>query len=301
MIHFHCTRILIPVDFSETSLLAFKHGAYLASQTKASLYLLHVINTPFISQDMFLPVVTLEDQSLIQDKVTQKLGEIAADIKAEYGIDVESIIRTGSPFVEIGKVAKEIDASIIIMGTHGYSPIKEIMIGSVALKVITKSPCPTMVMNSDAEHKGYNKILLPIDDTINSRQKVNYALELAKKIGASVHALGLLTKEEENDKPGMELVLHQISLIAKQLGVEYHSEIHDNLKNRAVATVNYASQIGADLMVIMTDQEAELTGLFLGPYSQQIIHQSKIPVIAIKPKEIFIDEVTYLPGTSSYF
>ena len=71
-----------------------------------------------------------------------------------------------------------------------------------------------------------------------------------------------------------------------------------NVKNRATATVNYCEKNGGDLVIIMTDQDAELSGFFLGPYSQQIIHLSKVPVIAIKPKDLFVDSVSYLPGTS---
>ncbi len=81
MIQFNSSKILIPVDFSETSLLAIKHGAFTAQLTKADLFLLHVINAPFISQNMFLPIVTLQDQSEIEDKVMAKLAQLAIDVK----------------------------------------------------------------------------------------------------------------------------------------------------------------------------------------------------------------------------
>lgn len=299
MIHFHSSKILIPVDFSETSQLAIKHGAFIAQLTKGDLYLLHVINTPYISQNMFLPVVNLQNESEIEDKVMAKLAQISEEVKLEFGINTQSIIKTGNPSNEISKTANEIKASLIVMGTHGYSPIEELVIGSVALKVLTKSACPTMAMSIEANHKGYNKIVVPIDNTVNSRQKVNYALEFAKKFSSSIYAVALLGEEEEEAKPQMELILHQIEVLAKEKGVSYHSDVLSNLKNRASATVNYIDKIGADLVIIMTDQDAELSGFFLGPYSQQIIHNSKVPVIAIKPKELFTTQDTSsLPGTS---
>jgi nucleotide-binding universal stress UspA family protein len=298
MIHFHSSKILVPVDFSETSLLAFRHAAYMAQRTKASLHILHVINTPFMSQNMFIPVVNMEDQGAIEDKVMDKLAELTGDVKKEFGVESESIIRSGSPATEIVKAAKEISASIVIMGTHGYSPIQEIMIGSVALKVITRSPCPTMVMRAEAEHRGFSNIVLPIDDTTNSRQKVNYAVEFASRLGAKLFVLGLLSGNEKQDKPGMELVLHQIELAAREKAVSVQTELLSDVKNRATATVRYCNEHNADLIIIMTDQDVELSGIFLGPYSQQIIHLSKVPVIAIKPEDIYVDNVTFLPGTS---
>jgi nucleotide-binding universal stress UspA family protein len=172
------------------------------------------------------------------------------------------------------------------------------MIGSVALKVITRSPAPTMVMSQEASEHGYKKIILPIDNTVNSRQKVNFALEFAKKFEATVHAIALLANDEKDDKPALELVLHQIQTIAKEKVVSYHSEVLSNVRNRATATIDYCDKNGGDLVIIMTDQDAELSGFFLGPYSQQIIHKSRVPVIAIKPKDLFVDDVSFLPGSS---
>lgn len=297
MIHFNPTRILIPVDFSETSMLAIKHGAFIAQFTKSDLSLVHVVNIPFISQDLFLPTVNLEDQSQMEKKAMQKLLEVCADIKKEYGVNAEGVIKVGTPNREITSVANELNASLIIMGTHGYSPLQEILIGSTALKVITHATCPTMVMSSIAAHKGYHKIVMPFDTTVTSRQKVNFTLEFAKKFNASVHCVALL--DDEDDRPTMEVVLRQVEDLAKEKGVTCTSESIANVKNRATATVDFANEKGADLVVIMTDQDAELSGFFLGTYAQQVLHHSKVPVIAISPEDLFADpQGTLLPGTS---
>jgi nucleotide-binding universal stress UspA family protein len=300
MIHFNYSKVLIPVDFSDTSHLAIRHGAYIAQHTGAQLYLLHVVNAHYMSQNMFLPVVNL-DQNQIEDKALEKLAQMSQGIGEEYKVHIQSIVRMGAPSSEVVKVAKELSASLIVMGTHGYSPIQEIMIGSVALKVITRSPAPTMVMRMDASHSGYKRIILPIDTTVNSRQKVNFSLQFAKKFGATVHAVALLTGGEDVDRPALELVLHQIHTLAKEAAVSCETEVLDKVKNRATATVEYTEKKQGDLVIIMTDQDAEISGFFLGPYSQQIIHKSKVPVIAIKPANLFIDHDTgSIPGTSGY-
>ena len=293
MIHFNSSKILIPVDFSETSLLAIKHGATIAQSQKSELFLLHVVNAPFMSQNMFLPIVNLEDNSGVEKIALGKLAELADGVKKDFGVSAQSIIKVGSPSNEVTNVAREIGANLIVMGTHGYSPIEELVIGSVALKVITKAPCPTMAMSSAAKGKGYKKIVMPIDTTVNSRQKVNYTLEMAKSFGASVHAIGLLGNNEENELPGMEVVLSQVKKLAEEKGVPYQSKILNDVKNRATATVNFINEVDADVVVIMTDQDAELSGFFLGPYSQQVIHLSKVPVIAVKPKDLFVDDVSF--------
>ncbi|MBA3682390.1 MAG: universal stress protein [Bacteroidetes bacterium] len=297
MNNFNASKILIPVDFSDTSLLAIKHGAFTAQLTQGNMYLLHVINIQFFSQDMFLPSVSVHSQTDFEKVAQEKLMQLGQEVQAEYGIKVECITKIGSPNKEITDIAKEVGATLIVMGTHGYSAIEELVIGSTALKVITKAPCPTMAMNSEADHKGYNKILLPIDTSAHSRQKVNYAVTMAKQFSASVHAIALLDNNEESEKPAMELILHQIDNVAKREGVAYHHDIVSKVKNRATATVDYANKIGADLIVIMTDQDAELSGFFLGPYSQQVIHLSKVPVICIRPV-VSDTDINILSGTS---
>ncbi|MCE3225801.1 MAG: universal stress protein UspE [Bacteroidetes bacterium] len=299
MIHFNSSKILIPVDFSETSQLAIRHGAFTAQLTKGDVYLLHVVNAQYMAQNLFVPLVNLNTGNSLESKAEEKLVQLAQDLKNEYGIRTECIIKTGSPSSEIVATAKEIDASLIVMGTHGYSPLEELVIGSVALKVLTKSLCPTMAMSSEADHKGYNKILLPIDTSAHTRQKVNYTLEMAKKFSAVVHAVAVLGVGEDDEKSKIELILHQIEKLAKEKGVTYHSDVLTNVKNRATATVNYTEKVDADMMVIMTDQDAEISGFFLGPYAQQVIHLSKVPVIAIKPEEHPEDvNFTLLSGTS---
>jgi len=299
MIHFNSSKILIPVDFSETSMLAIKHGAFTAQLTKGDVFLLHVINIHYMSQNLFIPVVNFPETSELENKAQEKLGQLAEEIKSEFGVRVGIIIKSGSPSSEIVNVAKEIKASLIVMGTHGYSPLEELVIGSTALRVLTKANCPTMAMSVEAKNKGYNKILLPIDTSAHTRQKVNYTLEMAKKFSAVVYAVALLNEGEEDEKAAIELILHQIEALAKEKGVAFHSDVLSNVKNRASATVNYTEKIGADLVVIMTDQDAELSGFFLGPYAQQVIHLSKVPVIAIKPVEHTENmDVSILTGTS---
>lgn len=299
MIHFKHSSILIPIDFSDISMLAIKHGAFIASFVKADLHLLHVVNQNYGSQNMFLPLVSIEMQSEIEKKAFEKLNELGEELKHQYQIEVHIIVKLGSASTEISKVAKEIGASLIVMGTHGYSMIQELVIGSTAMKVLTKAPCPTMVTSVTTDKKGYTKIVLPIDNTVNTKHKVNYAIEMAKKFFATLYPLGLLDADEGDQEPHMEMVIHQIEEMATAKGVMCRSHIEKDVKNRANTTVEYCQKVQGDLVIIMTDQDAEVSGFFIGPYSQQIIHLSKIPVVAIRPVELYHSDVSLLSGTSS--
>ena len=299
MIHFHSNNILIPVDFSETSLLAIKHGAFLAKYTKGDVYLLHVINKQYEHYAVLEQPLHMEDPTAYEIGANNKLNELAASVGKEYGVSVNTIVSLGNPTKEIINNAKEVKADMIVMGTHGYSPLEELVIGSNTLKVITKSNCPVMTMSEKASGFGYKNILIPIDTSGHSRQKVNYSIELAKIFSAHLHVVGLLGKNDANEQPGMDIVMSQVKKIATDKSVTCTTEVLKDVKNRADATIQQAEKIKADLVIIMTDQEAEISGFFLGPYSQQVIHHSKVPVIAITP-EVNSDgtDTTVLSGTS---
>jgi nucleotide-binding universal stress UspA family protein len=299
MIHFHSSKILIPVDFSDTSLLAIKHGAFLAKYTKGDVYLLHVINKQYEHYAVLEQPMHLDTPEAYETGASNKLNELAASVGKEYGISVNTIVSLGNPTKEIINAAKDVKADMVVMGTHGYSPLEELVIGSNTLKVITKSACPVMTMSEKATRFGYKNILIPIDTSGHSRQKVNYSIELAKTFSAHLHVVGLLGKNDDNEESGMNIVMGQIKKIATEKAVNCTTEILKDVKNRADTTIKHAEKVKADLMIIMTDQEAEISGFFLGPYSQQVIHHSKVPVIAITP-EINSDgtDISVLSGTS---
>ena len=284
MIHLNTNKIIITTDFSETSYLAIKHGAFLAQYTKGEIFLVHIITKHWEKFNVFTPSVTIDNVEKASDAVQKKLEELASDIKKEYGVNVTTVVNSGNPTTEIVKFAKEIHAGLVVMGTHGYSSWEDLTIGSNALKVITKCPCPVLTMSQYADKLGYHKIVLPIDTSEHTRHKVTLTLELAKQFISHIYVVGLLTDDEASKKPAMEVMLKQVETAAKEKGVACSTELVDHVNNRAVATVNFCEKIGGDLISIMTDQDAEISGFFLGPYALQVIHHSKVPVLSIKPE-----------------
>ncbi len=286
MIHLNTKKIIITTDFSDTSLLAIKHGAFLAQYTKGEIFLVHVITRHWEKFNVFTPSITIDNIETASIAVQAKLEQLAQDIRNEYnGVTVTTVVNTGNPTAEILKFAKEINAGLIVMGTHGYSAWEDLTIGSNALKVLTKSPCPVLTMSEHASKSGYKKIVLPIDTSEHTRHKVVLTLELAKQFAAQVYAVGILADDEENKKHAMQVMLRQVETAAKDKGVACTTELVENVKNRAVATVNFCEKNNCDLISIMTDQDAELSGFFLGPYALQVIHHSKVPVLSIKVED----------------
>lgn len=285
MIHLNTQKILLTTDFSDTSNIAIRHGGMMAKQTGGDIFLLHVLHDRWEISNLFTPGMSVENKEKPTSMVQQKLEDFAGSIGKNYGVKVTTAIREGNPTKEILKYAKEIGAGMIVMGTHGYSAWEDLIIGSNAIKVLTKSTCPVLTASELTKKFGYQTIILPIDTSGHSRAKVVLTMELAKKFSAKVLAVGILGKNETDQKGDMEVMLNQVLNAAKDNGVTCSGDLLMNVKNRAVATVNYCDSKGGDLICIMTDQDAELSGFFLGPYALQLVQHSKVPVLSIKPED----------------
>ena len=279
---FDIKKILIPIDFSETSMLAIEHAGFTAQLFKAELVLLHVVEKHWEQFSIVAPELRVSPPSDLMNAIEKKLGEVATNIRSKYGVKSTSVSSTGNIFNEILSVSKEHNVDLVVMGTHGTSGVVEFFIGSNTFKMVTQSECPVVSVQAHSKKIGFKEILLPIDDSAHSRQKVNHAIVLAKYFASKIHILGLADSDDETERKKFEIKLDQIEEYIKKCDLPYSRKTVDG-KNQAKTTYDYAKAINADLIVIMTDQDENITGRLMGTYAQQIINHSKIPVMSIQP------------------
>ena len=136
-------KILIPTDFSESAENASLYALSLAEKYGSKIYVVHVIEPFTYTSDLG---IDMGDQYQVMEATAKRfLDDIVTSIK-EKNIDVEGILLSGEPFVEIIKYAKQEQVNLIIMSTHGRSGIEHMLLGSVAEKVVRKSPCPVLTV-----------------------------------------------------------------------------------------------------------------------------------------------------------
>ncbi len=282
MINLNTNKILIPIDFSKTSMRAIKHGAFIAKLTRGEVLLLHVQKKSDLI-DIILPILKVKDISVVTEFLEGKLERLAEEIAKEYGIKVVPMVSTGNITSEIVHIAEENKVGMIIMGTQGSDSTSDLFLGSNAYRLITKSSIPVMTVRTDAPKVGYTNILLPIDTSAHSRQKVTAALQIASKFGSNVHVLGILGKNEDEHEFKLKVILPQIQKLAKAKKLVCTTEIAKT-DNRAKRTLAHAKRINADLIICMRDETNELSKFILGTYAHQLLNDSKVPVLCIPPE-----------------
>lgn len=144
-------NILAPTDFSETANRALVYAKALARTLGASLHVLHVMQDPLV----YVPI--LEGYGALpnfREQTEKEVGPLLTKVQTEadqQGLEVQVAMQWGNPFVEIIRYSKEHQIDLVVMGTHGRSPLEHILLGSVAEKVVRKGICPVLLVRPD-EH-----------------------------------------------------------------------------------------------------------------------------------------------------
>ncbi len=288
---FHIKRILIPYDFSDTAGLALEHGVFMAKLAKAEIMLLHVIESYSFASAITnaFSKTQSEYEEKVESSANDKFREMADKIHHQSGVVVNFQTVRGKIYRAIVQSAKDSETDVIIMGTHGTSGFQEYLVGSNTYKVVSSAPCPVISVQTHAQKIGFHDIVLPIDNSGTSRQKVPLVIELARQYKSVVHIAGLMTFTDVDLQRRFEVKVHQVKDFVEEHEVAHTVKIFKG-ENPTTTLIDYSTQINADLMAIMTDQEG--SGMFMGSAAQQLVNHSKIPVMSIRPVEGDPDKIS---------
>ncbi len=213
------------------------------------------------------------------------------DFTSSKGINLSIVEKTGKVYDEVIKLEKAGDYGLILVGAHGKSGWQPLWMGSNAFKVISSSNCPVISSQEKAGEIGFDQIVLPITNSSNTRQKVPYCALIAKAFNSTVHILAT-SKSKSNDTVNhVNSYLRQTERYLAEKDIKYTSETKFAVKVPETC-IEYAKQVGAGLMLIMTDTES--SGIFMDSYSQQLVNHSPVPIMTIHSRD------TRLAGKSGY-
>lgn len=261
--------ILVPTDFSEVTENAMHQAVEAAKYLKYKVVLLHVIdkNTKNL----------LKKEAEEPEYILKKLKDIADEIKKNHDVEIELLAEEGDIFTTIGEVAKDIGANLLYLGTHGKVGMQKLT-GSFAIKVVTSSPAPVVVVQKRPFDAGYKKIVLPITSDAGPWEKTRWATFIAKNFDAEIDIYQL-------DIPALDEAVGIITSHFDKEGVKYR--ITKAAKgNFSKVVIDYATANLADMIMIMTNPDKSYSKFLLGSYDEEMIfNTSQIPVMCINPRK----------------
>jgi nucleotide-binding universal stress UspA family protein len=272
--------ILVPTDFTKVSDTAIDHAILTGKIINAEVHVIHII----------------ENKQQIGE-ARAKLEALSEMIRSEKGVEIKTIVRIGSIFEDIDKVATEIDASLIIMGTHGLRGMQFIT-GSRALKIVTESSVPFIVVQErNIRPQGYHKLVVPLDLHKETKQKLSLVADMAKYFGSKVH----LISPGETDEFLRNQLNRNIRFAEEYFGernIPYEVEITESKSDGFVKSLlKYSAAVEADLICIMNFYDNSIMSIFNQSYEQQVItNEAQIPVLCVNPvNTMVIDKPMFVP------
>lgn len=276
--------ILVPVDFSQQSLIALDQTYNLAHLSGSEITLLNVITTNAPIWNLF----TDREKKDIELRLTAKLQNLADEIKLKAGLKVNFLLEKGKLTDTILDVSHRLNIRFIVMGTVSSRNIMQKIIGSSATRIIREATCPVITIKGRHHRNGCENILLPLDLTEVTTQKVSMAIWLGKYFKSTIHAVTATSAKDFFVLNRMETQLKQVKEDIEKNGVHCTTHMislpHGGNEKKASVLLAYANDVLADLIMIMTQQEFDVKDYFIGTLAKEIIHHSEIPVMSCIPR-----------------
>lgn len=249
--------ILVTTDFTKQADNALQHAFTLKEKINGRIVLLHIVSS---------------DTEL--ENAHQKLQNIIEETEKNYGIKISELIRKGNIFDDISRVASEIGAKFVIMGTHGVSGLQHIF-GSKALKVISTSKVPFISITKAPQKNGFHKIVMPFNLNKEPSGLLTLASDIAKSFDSEIHVIGY-----GGSKNGGGKYLDMITNYLESSKLKYIIEQKESSSNFDAIVLEYAKSVGADLISISNIQE-NVFNLFGGFEQNVIANNQGIPVMVV--------------------
>ena len=276
--------ILVPIGFTDQSLVALQQAVIVAKRTNSELFLLSVVEMPTALQKIFSDYE--EKQKHFKEKLRENLIELSKNY-CEGVSNVKCLVSSGKIYEEITDIAESLGASLIIMGTDGTpKDIKKKFIGSNANKVVRSAPCPVITIKGKSIKNTCDMIALPLDLNKETREKVTNAIQFARLFNSEVRAFSVsFSDDDDSVKNKLNSTLYQVRKFISSKGVKCSTDLLE-ISSSAIfssSIVKYTEDINADLIMIMTKGEENLDLNFLGSNARKLINKSDIPVMSIRP------------------
>ncbi len=270
--------IVVAMDFSEQSQYALEHAIGIAKTLKYEIHLLHVL---------------FKKIKLTPEEIEEKLKQYAEKIRSEHNLVVNYSIHEGNVVTKIGEVIDELKANYLALGTRGKTGV-EFIFGNYTAKIIQNSMVPSLVVQKrHFDEDSYKNIIIPIDETPETRQKVKYALLFAHKWKARVCLLGKAWSDRYYENK-IKSNIAQIKKILQQNNIPVEITISEDKRTNFIQqVVEFAIHKNGDLIIIMNDFESIVPGMFTGgifsggeSIEEFIDNAAKIPLLVVNATQI---------------
>ena len=263
-------KILVPCDFSETSLQAFQFAVEITRKSGGKIMLLHIVELPVLHDSMLMPTLYFEANYFkdMEANAEKRLTKIKSKYLKEK-INVSSFVKLGPILGTINGFAEEHKVDLIVMGTQGATGLKDFFIGSNTEKIVRLSSIPVLAIRKSFKLNKIKNILFPTTLLPEENHLVQHVKKVQDFFSATLHLLLVNTP-------------HNLNRTFDELAVMEKFAQHHKLKNYTVnardnfyvenAIIDFVHEIKADMIVMGTHGRKGLSHLFMGSVAEDIVN-----------------------------
>lgn len=257
---------IVPYDFTDTAQDALNYAVSLSSKNNADITLLHISKTK-------------GDSAQAQKKLKSRVQELGED--GHGHIDYKVIV--GDIFEDLDKAAQMMDATLIIMGTHGRSGFRNIF-GSYAQKMIDHSQSPFVLIQDDVNKDDIHSIVMPFNFDRESMQITDLAASIAHKFNSTIHLVGRHESDEWHET-NFKVNGKIISQFLSEHGIKHDLHFIKSDEPYEAQLIEYANEVNADLIAASFYVRGFLS-YYHSFLDELIMNKYKIPVLTVNAPEM---------------
>jgi nucleotide-binding universal stress UspA family protein len=282
-------NILVAIDFSPDSIHALEYAIDISNKMEANIKMIWIHK----ELSSFLPFTkgqTKEDRNVQVVRSFEKLIFKYQDfIKGDFSY----CIRDGKVHEQIALVAKEEKMDLVIAGTHGISGFDEFWVGSNAFRIISFTEVPVITIRENFDFSGgIKRIVLPLDASQETRQKVPFASKIARIFNAKIDIISLFPSKDSALNTIIRQYTKQVVNFLEEEGVAYYQIdlISEDFEKQALS---YAREVNADLIAIVAVMSRSPLNVIFSTNARPIINHSEIPVLSVTERENLFPNSTF--------
>jgi nucleotide-binding universal stress UspA family protein len=264
-------RIIVPCDFSEPAINAFRFAQDVAEQSGGEVHVLHVIELPLLQDSAVMPVLSFEEG------LFKELGATAALEMRELidsnprNVKVVQAIRFGPVHSIIPNYVAEVEGDLIIMGTHGATGLREFFVGSNAEKVVRTANVPVITLKEKRDGQ-VKRIVFPCTlENENQEELAQKVLALQQFFQTHLHIVWINSPLYPDRDAAVK---ERLEAFARRFKFENYtiSVYHD--MNTEAGILGFAKLVDADIIALGTHGRRGVDHLFNGSTAEDVVNHS---------------------------
>ncbi|MFP4023177.1 MAG: universal stress protein [Thiohalospira sp.] len=267
--------IVVPINFNNDSENSLEAAKFLSKLLKSKIHLINIVSLGDWWNNL---IITKDTKEKLYNLSLENLKKTAA-LHPETTFELKVLF--GKVHEQILEYSESVNAEFIVLCDKHRNEKENKILGSIVTHVITESKCPVITIKNKID-KDFKNIVVPIDLAEDTNRKVSAAIAFNQYAKAKLHFVSILFEGIGNRNIRTRRKVKQIEKTLKKHEVNYSFKLIKKQKTYAYQdALEYADQVNADLIIIMTHKERYMFDNYIGAFAHRIINYSQAPVMTI--------------------